>query len=116
MADFETIIDFLNPINLYEISDDEGFKDTQLGKHIAINDTYFPDLDKIDLVIVGFGETRGFSPAPYNHGPDAIRKEFYSLFHWHKDVHLADIGNVKPGATLQDLCSAKVSYKRTYST
>ena len=107
MPDFETILDFLEPINLYELSEDEGFKKTQLGNHIAINDEFYPELDKADFVIVGFGETRGLQPTQdINAGPNAIRKEFYSLFHWHKDVHVADIGNVRPGATLTDSYAA----------
>ena len=107
MPDIATILDFLEPVNLYEISDDEGYKDTQLGKHVAINDEYFPELEKADMVIVGFGESRGYSPSVnINAGPNAIRSEFYSLFHWHKEVQVADVGNVKPGATLQDSYAA----------
>jgi arginase family enzyme len=103
MDQLESIIDFLEPVNLYELSDDEGYKDTQLGNHIALNDEYFPDLEKADFVIVGFGETRGVAPSiNINDAPNAIRKEFYALFHWHKEVDVADIGNVKPGATLED--------------
>jgi len=30
----DTIIDFLEPINIDELSNDEGYKDTQLGRHI----------------------------------------------------------------------------------
>jgi len=107
MPDFETIIDLLEPINLYELSDDEGYKDTQLGIHISVNEEYFPDLEGADFVIVGFGESRGQLPSKnLNVGPNAIRKEFYSLFHWHKEVHVADVGNVKPGATVQDSYAA----------
>ena len=107
MLDIDTILDFLEPINIYELSEDEGYKDTQLGKHIAVNDEYFPDLANADMVLVGFGETRGQQPTvDVNAGPNAIRKEFYSLFHWHKDVQVVDVGNVKPGATLQDSYSA----------
>lgn len=107
MPDIATILDFLEPVNLYEISDDEGYKDTQLGKHVVINDEFFPELEKADMVIVGFGESRGYSPSVnVNAGPNAIRNEFYSLFHWHKDVQVADVGNVKPGATLQDSYAA----------
>jgi formiminoglutamase len=107
MAVFDTILDFLEAVDLYAISDDEGFKDKQLGKHISVNDEYFPDLEKADLVLVGFGETRGFAPsASLNEGPDAIRKEFYSLFQWHRDLHICDVGNVKAGATLHDSYAA----------
>ncbi|MDB5247640.1 MAG: hypothetical protein JWQ40_2034 [Segetibacter sp.] len=107
MADYESILDFLEPVNLYELSDDEGYKDTQLGKHILVNDEYFPDLEEADFVIVGFGESRGFAPSPnINAGPNAIRKEFYSLFYWHKEVRVADVGNVRAGASLQDSYAA----------
>lgn len=107
MPHLDTIIDFLEPINLYQISDDEGYKDTQLGKHIAINDEYFPDISQADMVLVGCGETRGQSfNQTNNDGPDAIRKQFYGLFHWHSDVQVADIGNIKTGASLHDTYAA----------
>jgi formiminoglutamase len=107
MQQLESIIDFLEPINLYELSNDEGFKDTQLGRHIEVNDEFFPDIEEVDIVLVGCSETRGLTPAPNGgSGADAIRKEFYSLFHWHKDVKVADVGNVKAGATLNDTLAA----------
>jgi arginase family enzyme len=104
----ETIIDFLDPVNTYALSNDEGFREVQLGKHIAVYETDFPDISQADLVLVGCGENRGCGIAAGNNtgGPDAIRKIFYSLYHWHQDVRLADIGNVKPGATLADTYAA----------
>lgn len=108
MSDFDSILDFLAPVNIDELSEDEGYKETQLGKHILVNDTFFPDLQQADLVIVGFGENRGMKipSTDSNAGPNAIRKAFYSLFQWHTEVQVADIGNVKPGATLQDSYAA----------
>lgn len=107
MPQIDTILDFLAPINVQELSEDEGYKDTQLGRHIAANDEYFPDISKADMVLVGFGESRGQQPTiDVFAGPNAIRKEYYSLFHWHQDVSVADVGNVKPGATLQDSYAA----------
>lgn len=107
MPAFESILDFLEPVSLCELSHDEGYKETQLGKHVFINDEYFPELNKADLVIVGFGESRGFMPsANLNEAPNAIRRALYELFQWHNEVQLADIGNVKPGATLQDSYAA----------
>jgi arginase family enzyme len=38
--------------------------------------------------------------------PDTIRSEYYKLFHWHTAVTVADLGNVKTGATLQDSYAA----------
>lgn len=107
MADFNTILDFLEPLNLAELSDDAGYKDTQLGKHIAMNENYFPDVEQADIILLGCGENRGSLAAEnINQGPDAIRKEFYSLFHWHKDVQVADVGNIKIGATMNDTYAA----------
>lgn len=103
----DTLIDFLQPINIYELSDDQGYADTQLGSHIVLNEASFPDLTNIDMVIIGCGEMRGAGlEHTHTDAPNAIRKEFYSLFHWHKNVHIADVGNVKCGATLQDTYAA----------
>ncbi len=102
----DTIIDFLEPINRYEISNDEGYKDTQLGKHIQVYEDEFPDITNADLVIVGCGEMRGTGGNNNTDAPNAVRSAFYNLFHWHKEVTVADIGNVKVGASLQDTYAA----------
>lgn len=101
-----TIIDFLEPINRYQLSNDEGYKDTQLGRHIQAYETEFPDLENADLVLVGCGEMRGIGGNNNTDAPDAVRSAFYNLFYWHKEVLVADIGNVKVGATLQDTYAA----------
>lgn len=107
MQQLESIVAFLEPINLYELSNDEGFKDTQLGKHIEANEEFVPDIDHADIVLVGCNETRGLSPVPSKlNSANAIRKQFYALFHWHQDVKVADIGNVKTGATIKDSYAA----------
>ncbi|MEQ1623871.1 MAG: formimidoylglutamase [Sediminibacterium sp.] len=103
----ESIIDFLDPINIAMISNDEGFKDSQLGKHIAVFEEEFPDISQADFVIVGCGEMRGAGVGlTSTNAPDAIRAEYYKLFHWHTQVNVADIGNVKSGATLEDTYAA----------
>ncbi len=103
----QTVVDFLEPIDVFELSNDEGYHDTQLGKHVALHEEEFPDVTNADMVIVGCGEMRG---AGIEHihtaSPNAIRSQFYSLFHWHKDVQVADVGNVKSGASLQDTYAA----------
>lgn len=103
----ETIIDFLEPISLAQLSNDEGYKDTQLGRHIAAYDESFPDITNADIVLVGCNEMRG-AGLQYEHSDaaNAVRKAFYKLFHWHSDVQVADVGNVKKGATLQDSYAA----------
>lgn len=103
----QTLIDFLEPVNIARLSNDEGFKDTQLGKHITVYDETFPDITHADMVLLGCGEMRGAGMQHTKTGsPDAIRSEFYRLFHWHTEVALADLGNVKCGASLQDSYAA----------
>ena len=102
-----SLIDFLEPVNRYEISEDEGYKQTQIGEHIDLYDEHFPDIEHADVVLVGCGEMRGAGLGS-NHlnAPDAVRKAFYSLYHWHKEVLVADVGNVRAGATLKDTYAA----------
>ncbi len=101
------IADFLEPVNKFEISEDESYHLTQLGHHIDLYDSHFPDIEHADVVLVGCGEMRGGAAGSNNlNAPDAVRKAFYRLYHWHKEVRLADVGNIKSGATLQDTYAA----------
>ncbi|HVZ25673.1 MAG TPA: formimidoylglutamase [Sediminibacterium sp.] len=99
--------DFLDPVNMSQLSEDEGYRDSQLGKHVLAYETEIPDLVNTDLVIIGCDEMRGAGLAYAGAAPaDAIRTAFYRLFHWHKEVQVADLGNVKSGATLEDSYAA----------
>jgi formiminoglutamase len=107
MADHLNISDFLTPINVAEISNDEGYKDGQLGKIISVYDDSFPDLDEVQVVIVGCGEQRGSGMVGQeSQAAGAIRRQFYQLFYWHPDIKLADIGNIAAGASFQDSFAA----------
>jgi formiminoglutamase len=99
--------DFLEPVLLSTINGDNGYNDGQFAKNIAVYETQIPDITDTDIVLVGVTETRGcgifenFETASY-----VIRKELYQLHFWHKDVSIADIGNIKTGATLSDSYAA----------
>ena len=41
------IADFLEPVNKYEISEDEAYHQTQLGQHIDLYDEHFPILKRL---------------------------------------------------------------------
>src|SRR5215467_11962096 len=91
MSDYLNISDFLSPINIHVISDDEDYREGQIGKMIAVyrEDSFiegFPDLDDAQVVIVGCGERRG-SGLIHGHtnAPDLIRRQLYSLYYWHSD-------------------------------
>ncbi|CAN5244242.1 formimidoylglutamase [soil metagenome] len=104
----DTILDFLEPINRHALSNDEGYKDNQLGNNIAAYENSFPDIEQADLVIIGCNENRGAGAFQKDVTPaaDAVRSALYKLFHWHSDVHVADAGNIKTGETIQDTYAA----------
>lgn len=102
----ESIIDFLDPINLSEISLDAGYKDGQIGRTIKVYEDEFPDIDSAQIVFVGCGEQRGSALLHQSGAANAIRSEFYNLNYWHQDIKLADIGNVKTGKSLNDSYAA----------
>ena len=107
MSDHLNISDFLSPLNLAEISNDEGYKDGQLGKAISIYGDDFPDLDDAQIVFVGCGEQRGSGMiGQESQAPLLIRRHFYQLFYWHTDIQLADIGNIKAGSSFSDSYAA----------
>jgi formiminoglutamase len=104
MQDFQ---DFLEPISLAIISEDEGYIDGQIGKHILTEETEYFDVNNADVVLVGVLESRGNgSREKENNAADIIRKQLYKLHYWHTDIKIADIGNIKKGATLNDSYAA----------
>jgi formiminoglutamase len=107
MADLSNLADFLEPLNLDELSHDVGYREGQIGRNILAWQQEFPDLSEVDVVLVGCGEERGGGQGRADlTGPNAIRHQFFSLYHWHKGVALADVGNVRTGATLADTYAA----------
>jgi formiminoglutamase len=101
------ITDFLEPVNPIELSHDIGYKEGQIGKFIRVYEDEFPDLEGVDVVLLGCGEERGTSAGRFDaNGPNAIRQQFYSLYYWHKEITLADVGNVRHGATMADSYAA----------
>ncbi len=106
MHDYLNIIDFLEPVNRDALSEDAGYKDGQIGSIIEVHEEGFPDLELAQIVLVGCGEQRGAGLHTNSDAADEIRKQFYGLYYWHTDVKLADVGNIKTGASLQDTYAA----------
>jgi arginase family enzyme len=102
----DSIIDFLEPVNLNQISNDLGYKEGQVGKTIPVYEEELPEIDDADLIIVGCNDQRGAALLAPSEAANAIRREFYNLYQWHHDIKLADIGNVKMGKTVHDTYAA----------
>jgi len=101
------ILDYLDPVNIRAISNDEEYKDGQVGSLIEVYEEEFPDLLQADMVLIGCREERGARRSrTLLNGPDTIRRQFYQLYHWHNDLKLIDIGNIKTGSTLTDTYAA----------
>lgn len=99
--------DFLEPVSLAEQSGDEGYNDGQLAKHLLIYEGQLPDITHADVVLVGIRESRGNGIAETDEtAPDPIRRQFYKLNYWHTDVVIADMGNIKTGASIADSYAA----------
>jgi arginase family enzyme len=102
-----SIQDFVEPINLSFLSKDEGYRDTQLGKHIKSYENQLPDITDADIVLIGAGECRGAGFALNGfEAANAVRAALYNLYYWHAQVTIADIGNVKIGQSIQDSYAA----------
>lgn len=102
----EYIIDFLDPVSRAGLSGDAGYREGQIGYSIALYEEAFPDLEEADIVLIGCGEQRGAGALQPDGAPDAIRAAFYNLYHWHLDLKLADLGNVKSGRSTADTYAA----------
>ena len=101
------IADFLQLTSLAVLSNDEGYTDTQIGKYILTEENLNFDVNQAHIVFVGITENRGNGPQQTECiAADTIRKQVYKLHYWHTDIIIADIGNIKKGATLNDSYAA----------
>jgi formiminoglutamase len=99
--------DFLEPVLITTINGDNGYNDGQLAKHITIYQNELPDITDADVILLGVDENRGAGIFQATaSAADVIRKELYQLHFWHKDVVIADMGNIKTGATITDSYAA----------
>ncbi len=103
---YDTLTDFLEPVNKDILSEDMGYKERQIGKLIEAYEEYLPDIDDANIVLIGCNEQRGAGRTSESAAADAIRKEFYNLYYWHNDVKLVDLGNIKTGKTIADTYAA----------
>lgn len=98
--------EYLEPINLAFLNNDEAYNKKQIGSLIAASGDQMADVEAADVVFVGITEQRGAGMAPSADGANAIRSQLYKLFFWHEDVKLADIGNIETGSTVADSYAA----------
>lgn len=99
--------DFLSPVDIHTLNEDSGYNDGQFAKHINIFSEELPDITDADIVLVGVDEFRGSGIfSEHVNAANIIRKQLYQLHYWHFDTRIADIGNIKTGASLSDSYAA----------
>jgi len=98
-----SLSDFLTPIDLKNITPKNGFYISHLGEKIAHFSEAFPDLDKKDIAIIGVQDDRNAVNNPgCALGPDYVREKLYQLFEGTYKTKIADLGNIRQGATITD--------------
>jgi formiminoglutamase len=98
--------EFLSPLNFASLNDNKRYNDGQIAGFAKIYEEEMPDLEGVNIVIVGINEFRGDGFIAEGNAADAVRKQLYQLYYWHKDVTIADVGNIRCGASLADSYAA----------
>jgi formiminoglutamase len=99
-----SLSDFFAPIDLKNIAPKNGYYSSHLGEKIRCFSTDFPDLEqKTDIAIIGVQDDRSaVNNSGCALGPDYIREKLYQLFEGGYKIKVADLGNIKQGASITD--------------
>jgi formiminoglutamase len=96
---------FIEPANFAKLQGGV-YEPLQLGQKLGSTQKSL-DWDAADIVLVGCGEWRGANPKmPRSTSADAVREHLYQMYHWHANVMIADLGNIRQGSTLEDTNAA----------
>jgi arginase family enzyme len=95
--------DFLEPLNKEFIDYISGLSSQHLGSKLVLHTSEeFPNLDKIDIAIIGVIENRGSATNVNKVDLKAIREEFYGMFPGNWNASIADLGDILSGNTKED--------------
>jgi len=95
--------DFLHPLGNDIMQYVHSLNNQNLGSKVVLHSkTEFPDLDKVQIAIIGVLENRGDSKSKEDIDLTAIRMEFYGLYPGNWQSSIADLGDIRPGNELSD--------------
>lgn len=98
---------YLSPSTFLEENPKESYAPGQIGNLIRSFSRNHPALEEADLFLLGCGEYRGEGGSSlYPLVADRIREEFYTMYSWHEDIAIADLGNLNPGHSWGDSLAA----------
>ncbi|PTX41616.1 arginase family enzyme [Christiangramia gaetbulicola] len=96
--------DFLSPVNDELLDEIKSLNPQTIGANIRLHTdrSGIPELEGVNVAIFGVRENRR-AERPENK-PDFsnLRKQFYGLFPGNWKLKLADLGDIEPGATVED--------------
>ena len=85
------------------IPDAESMNDRLLRRVLMYNPKVSLDISEADIAIVGVPESRNAHRNPScSLAPDEVRRQFYQLYAWRKEVRIIDLGNLRCGDTVED--------------
>jgi formiminoglutamase len=99
------IAHYFTPINLTDISNDSVYDITQIGGFINSfnNSENFPELDGVDIAIVGVCEDRRSEKSlGCSNAPDEVRRNLYQLYPGSVLPNIIDLGNINAGFEVED--------------
>lgn len=95
--------DFLRPLDDEILQFFKGFSFQQLGSKVVFHTIAdFPDLNKINIAIIGVLENRGDVNRKSQVDLSNVRKELYGLFPGNWDASIADLGDIASGNSIDD--------------
>lgn len=94
---------FFAPVeeHLYDRIDDPH----SFCENIRIHKQDFPDLEDVDIALIGLTENRGtYSNSGVSEGANAIREKLYNLKKGFGRYRILDLGNLQNGVSAEDTC------------
>ncbi len=96
---------YFDPVSIasLHIPDAESMTDRLLYRVMMYNPEASVNIEEADIAIVGVPEVRNAWQNPScSLAPDEIRRQFYQLYAWRKDVRIIDLGNLRLGMSVED--------------
>ena len=100
---------FFDPVSAASLclDDMEMLSDRLLHNILMYNPEAPLNIGEADIAIMGVPEVRNtYNNPSCSLAPDEIRRQFYQLYGWRKEVRILDLGNLRLGKTVEDTYAA----------
>lgn len=96
---------YFDPVSItsLHIQEAESLTDRLLYRVMMYNPEAPVNIEEADIAILGVSEVRNAWQNPScSLAPDEIRRQFYQLYAWRKNVRIIDLGNLRLGKSVED--------------